>query len=388
MGGLSKLGPPARRGGPGLIQVAAGDDHTVLLLDNGQALACGNHGSGQTSLPDLHASEQGGIQLRWVLRTFPGDVQRIAGRAAEDMDFIEMAPIMAYGADSYGKGVICPRDDKMDCSIVDAVCASGYSSKATLFLSWVWRYKLGLVLSALKEFQDRHAADPAFSGESCYLWWCFFNNNQHRILGDGRQMTTDELSDIFGSRLKSVGTMVCMMDRIQGSSYTSRIWCDFEVFIAERDGIPMEVMLPSTCRQEMNAMFMAGGLDFLKAGLTVNSELAEATSKDDERNIKSMIQTQSSFAAVNVAVEKSLAAALGHQIVKALGVETASQSAASDLGGPLAGASGTHAENEDTEFQLGQLRAQNEDFREQIEELTAEIARLRAAQSRGCCALL
>jgi len=259
-----------------------------------------------------------GIQLKWVLECFPTDVQKYTQCKAQDMNFIDMAPIVAYGEMSYGKNKICPRDRRMHCSIVDGLYKEGTSARATIFLSWVWKYSLGLVMDALCEFQDFRLRDAGLTSANCFIWWCFFNNNQHRILGDGAQITTEALANIFGNQLKAVGRMVCMMDRIESSQYTTRIWCNFEVFVADKDRISMEVILPSSRRQEINSMFMQGGLERLRQGMRVDCEKAEASRKDDERNIKDLIQARSSFNAVDEAVHKSLVQCVGTQITKAL----------------------------------------------------------------------
>ena len=66
----------------------------------------------------------------------------------EDPNFHEVAAVLAYGPWALGKGLCCPRDGLVDCSVVDAVETEGESAKATWFLSWVWNYKFSIVVKA------------------------------------------------------------------------------------------------------------------------------------------------------------------------------------------------------------------------------------------------
>jgi hypothetical protein len=47
------------------IQVAAGDDHTVLLRSDGSAVACGHHGSGRCQIPPLGPGDLYVADMSW-----------------------------------------------------------------------------------------------------------------------------------------------------------------------------------------------------------------------------------------------------------------------------------------------------------------------------------
>eukprot|EP00435_Cladocopium_sp_Y103_P044340 s1677_g12.t1 len=106
--------------------------------------------------------------------------------APEDPNFHQVAGLLAYGPLALGKGQYCPRDGRMDCSIVDALEASQRSGRATWFLSWVWGYKFSTVFGALSRWWKRH---QIVSGDTCadvYIWWCVMVNNQFRMLEEGQ----------------------------------------------------------------------------------------------------------------------------------------------------------------------------------------------------------
>merc|ERR1712061_652335 len=59
-----------------------------------------------------------------------------------DPNFLQIAPVIAYGDLAKGAGLRCPRDGKLSCSIVDAVHQEKLSGPANEFVSWVWGYPM------------------------------------------------------------------------------------------------------------------------------------------------------------------------------------------------------------------------------------------------------
>eukprot|EP00930_Biecheleria_cincta_P021843 TRINITY_DN16062_c0_g1_i2.p1 TRINITY_DN16062_c0_g1~~TRINITY_DN16062_c0_g1_i2.p1 ORF type:complete len:1086 (+),score=137.38 TRINITY_DN16062_c0_g1_i2:418-3258(+) len=225
-------------------------------------------------------------------------------RAPENPDFEQMAPVIAYGDNALGKGLICPRDGEYDCSLTDALsmnqappkeseassmthrlttanfdvirqrigvlrptaasegseacdnapCINTTSTttnstvrslgkqrsgKANRFLSWAWRYKKNMVLQALRQ----HARKTNLNPEDICIWWCWFCNNQFRLLQEKVARSPAELQEVFGDTLKSVGRMWMCLDRIKDSLYTTRIWCVFELYIATTTDVPCDVIM-------------------------------------------------------------------------------------------------------------------------------------------------
>ncbi|CAK0802206.1 unnamed protein product [Prorocentrum cordatum] len=278
-----------------------------------------------------------GISLEFAIRIFPDEAREMKGRllkqalskpvrsTVEDrsltvadtdvhhLNFIELADIVAHGEVAYGKGIICPRDGKLDCSIVDAVHSRGASARATMFLSWFWQYKLSLVLSALRKYQERQAHP-----EKCFLWWCFFGNNQFRILGSKQQQDFFTLKAVFSTQLRNVGRMVALMDKVADSRYVSRLWCLFEVYTVSTEKLPFEVVLPESASVEIDKL-LKGGLGQLKSAITVDSKKAKASFAEDENNIKSMIESmQGTYSTLDTAVRNELQRVVMHEIGLAL----------------------------------------------------------------------
>eukprot|EP00931_Biecheleriopsis_adriatica_P017124 TRINITY_DN12386_c0_g1_i3.p1 TRINITY_DN12386_c0_g1~~TRINITY_DN12386_c0_g1_i3.p1 ORF type:complete len:1108 (-),score=207.34 TRINITY_DN12386_c0_g1_i3:86-3298(-) len=219
-------------------------------------------------------------------------------------NFWQLSAIIAYGDEALGKNQRCPRDGKLGSSIVDALEHKGDSGPANLFFSWVWEYDLELVLDSLQKFEKKTSR----SAKDTHLWWCFFSNNQFRILGEISEKTTHELAAVFGQFLRSVGRMLMCFGDVETAKYASRIWCIFEVFVARENDIPCEVLLPHRSRLSYATNSMT--LEDLVASCKVDTEKARATSPKDEYEIKELIRTESSFEKVNELVQGSLWSAM------------------------------------------------------------------------------
>jgi hypothetical protein len=205
------------------------------------------------------------------------------------MSFTELSQIVAYGDVAYGKGLTCPRDGLLDCSIVDAVHAHGHSKQATLYLSWVWDYTLATAVSALKNYLTTH---QDIRGEDCFLWWSFFQDNLFRKMGPAakaKEASFDDLRWTFGSQLRSVGRLAIMSDQIADPSYSHRSWCVFEAFVADEEEIPIEVMLPESAGREVDSLLQKGGFKNLEASLEVDCKKATDTCKDSMQGITKFI---------------------------------------------------------------------------------------------------
>ena len=174
--------------------------------------------------------------------------------APENPNFHQVAGLLTYGPLALGKDLRCPRDGRVDCSVVDALSAESNSGRATWFMSWAWGYEFETVLKALARWWDKHkvvtaltagqTGDESDSGAGVYIWWCVFVNNQFRMLEEGLTEEPEDLFEVFGGRLTDIGRMLMCMDKLQDGIYTSRIWCIFEIFVACQRSIPATVILP------------------------------------------------------------------------------------------------------------------------------------------------
>eukprot|EP00931_Biecheleriopsis_adriatica_P032308 TRINITY_DN1886_c0_g1_i4.p1 TRINITY_DN1886_c0_g1~~TRINITY_DN1886_c0_g1_i4.p1 ORF type:complete len:1121 (+),score=124.49 TRINITY_DN1886_c0_g1_i4:176-3364(+) len=232
--------------------------------------------------------------------------------APSDPNFIQIAPLVAFGTDAPGFNLTCPRDGQKHCGIVDAVVSKGDSGEANQFLSWVWQYRVSTVVEALNAWskeanivfcEDEGGVTRISSHhEKVCIWWCFFCNNQYRILADCRKKSTKELSDAFGSNVRRVGKMWMLLDDLHEPMYLSRIWCIFEVFVARKYDVP--------CRAIISHGFGTHPIekiDELFDTCKVDAAAARASMKEDEDGIKNLIEDEfGSFDAVNLAVERQL----------------------------------------------------------------------------------
>lgn len=164
---------------------------------------------------------------------------------------------------------------------------------------------MDVVHNALGRWWASHAAVvtcEAGQTGSVYLWWCFFVNNQFRMLEDGITLDTDSLLKVFAKPLERAGKVLMCMDTLQNCTYTSRIWCIFEVFSAVRRNIPVTLIMPQ--------LELDQGIETLTEMIHachVDAQQATASVKADEDKIKARIlQDLGSFDHVNQTVERAL----------------------------------------------------------------------------------
>jgi len=241
----------------------------------------------------------------------------------DEMNFRDWAAIVAVGEKAFGKGKTCPRDGKIDCSIVDALSSfddNGPSGAATFFISWVWQYEMKMVLSALRRWQRNQGSKIV--PEKCFLWWCFFQNNQFRILEKPHSLqSTEALANVFGQQLLQVGRMLLVMDKIEGATYLTRVWCVYELYTATKKRIPIEILFPDHATDEFDCI-CKGGIENIRNAVRIDVARAEATSKDDEIAIKEEIEKESSFNQVSKKASSALAASLIKMLFNPDGVES------------------------------------------------------------------
>eukprot|EP00931_Biecheleriopsis_adriatica_P041165 TRINITY_DN23560_c0_g1_i1.p1 TRINITY_DN23560_c0_g1~~TRINITY_DN23560_c0_g1_i1.p1 ORF type:complete len:1357 (-),score=248.40 TRINITY_DN23560_c0_g1_i1:122-4111(-) len=218
----------------------------------------------------------------------------------EDPNFIAISPLYAYGEQSPGCGMVCPRDGKENCSIVDAVYLQEDSGPADQFVSWVWAYPLSVMFGALMSWQRNKDAEWVKKQK---LWWCYFCNNQFRLLLEKLTASTEDLVGIFGDNVSRVGKMWLVLDKMEDSQYVKRLWCIFEVFVACRRDIPCSILLPGDGVENGNTLTT---IDELVGACKIRAEDAKASVQEDENGIKRIIEEGIGFSAVNDAVERQL----------------------------------------------------------------------------------
>jgi len=197
------------------------------------------------------------------------------------------------------KEAVCPKDGKRGCSIVHTLEPKS-RGKATHYVSWVWKYPLGVVFRALRRaFPDKD--------KKPYPWLCFFQNNQHRIIVSGNVVGADELGHIFRSRLKRLGKIVVIFNDYEHSLYVNRVWCIYEVAQSVDLDLELKITLPDASVRKLTAALGKGINQIMNAVKMIDCEQAVAWSPEDERRIKEDItNSDGGFKLVNVTVKKAL----------------------------------------------------------------------------------
>ena len=67
-----------------------------------------------------------------------------------------------------------------------------------------------------------HTLGFLFVREAAYVWWCFFCNNQFRLLQNNETASTEELAETFGANVRRIGKMWIMMDNYEQADIASR----------------------------------------------------------------------------------------------------------------------------------------------------------------------
>lgn len=251
-------------------------------------------------------SEDAGISLAYILSD---DFEKMAREATgkDDPTFLELAePLFKQGIGGVciGEGLLCPRDLRPGCSLIDSLPRK-FRKRASHFMSWVWRYKLSTVRSCL----TRWAMANALNVEDVFLFVCFFCNNQWRILVEKSAHATDNMELVFEARLRKIGKAVALMDSWRNSMYIRRIWTIYEQYVIAKLGIQVQFALPAEPAETLIEQLDKGkqGLELVIEAISkVDAENAEATMKQDEDKVKDLISNCIGFTKVNSQVRLSI----------------------------------------------------------------------------------
>ena len=146
-----------------------------------------------------------------------------------DPTFMDMKTAFWLSDDPIGANMICPRDNRPGCAMIDWLPRSERREQ-NYFLSWTWRYTLSQVRSALRAFQQDIADHSASNRISLFM--CFFVNNQFRIIVEGCTTGSSGLETVFENNLRRIGRMVAILDTWEQPVYLTRIWTVYEQFVA------------------------------------------------------------------------------------------------------------------------------------------------------------
>ena len=229
-------------------------------------------------------SMRAGVSLRYLLSmNFALLASSRTGLA--NPTFNDMKEAFWLQEDPIGSDIICPRDGRPGCALVDWIPRADRREQ-THFMSWTWRYSTGQLRSALEMF--RLNSRPVRDCNSVFFYMCFFANNQYRIIVDGSAVGSDDLENSFQTNLTRIGKMVAVLDTWKDPVYLKRVWTVYEQFVACDLGLPVEFVMPSKSMSSLHDKIKQGetGLKEITTSICrVDSERAEAWDPRDEARV-------------------------------------------------------------------------------------------------------
>ena len=117
-------------------------------------------------------SNLAGVSMHYLLSA---DFVQLARQRTgkDDPTFIDMKTSFWLAEDPIGQNVLCPRDGRPGCALVDWLPRKDRREQ-THFMSWTWRYSIGQMKSALTMY--RSTAVPVVLPEEVFFFMCFFVN--------------------------------------------------------------------------------------------------------------------------------------------------------------------------------------------------------------------
>ena len=218
--------------------------------------------------------------------------------------FIDMKSSFWLQNDPIGNDVVCPRDWRMGCALVDWI-PRVHRREQTHFMSWSWMYSLEQLCGALKVFMRNRS----MHGDRVFFFMCFFVNNQFRIIVDGSSAGSDDLENVFKPTLTRIGRMVAVLDTWQDPIYLQRIWTVYEQYVACSLEIPVTFVMPQSSMSSLQTRISHGktGLQEITLSVSkVSSADAKAWDERDAVKVKSIIQQTVGFERVNRHVIKAM----------------------------------------------------------------------------------
>ena len=244
-------------------------------------------------------SEMAGVSLRYLLSKEFAELAR--GRThLTDPSFKEMKVSFWLNENAIGKDMVCPRDGRLGCALVDWIPRADRRQK-THFLSWSWRYTLEQVQSALRVFQ----ANAVVEANSIFFHMCFFVTNHFRIISDDHS---------FEDPIRLTGQMVMMLDSWDQPPHMKRIWTLYEQFRACQLKIPITITMPEDAWNHLRQTMLRGeeGLSAISNALAaIRCEEVEAFDPREEQWVKTQIEQTVGFRAVDQHIDQAMRQMLG-----------------------------------------------------------------------------
>merc|ERR1712048_147269 len=245
-------------------------------------------------------SEVAGVSMLFLLSDQFTELSECWTRRV-DPTFDDMKEAFWGGTKKLGDDIICPRDRKMGCALVDWL-PRDHRRPQTHFLSWTWQYSLTQLQSALRMW-------GTLCPELVFFYMCFFVNNQFRIIVEKAEVGSDRLEEVFRSNLLRIGRVVAVLDTWDAPVYLTRVWTIYEQFTACSLQVPVQFILPESAAASLQSHIFQGefGISKVKKSLcNVDSERSEAWCNRDEEKVKRMIRDDVGFQEVNNHVKRAM----------------------------------------------------------------------------------
>jgi tetratricopeptide (TPR) repeat protein len=212
-----------------------------------------------------------------------------------------------------GRNVICPLDEMSGAAYVHCLQGKDHVGEATHMLIYTWQYTIGDIIDTLRDFCQTHELDP----KRIYIWICCLCVNQHRAKVDS-ESPTDFLA-MLGERIKRIKHVLVMMAPWKAPAILTRIWCIFELFIANTNGCMFDIIMPpdekDSMEQDINTQ--GGGIDGLYEMLgNIKVQNAQASYEKDRLGILETIGSNVGHQVLNNQVNRLLRGLMQHVLVR------------------------------------------------------------------------
>ena len=145
---------------------------------------------------------------------------------------------------------VCPLDGLNGAAYVHCLQGEDHVGEATHMLSYCWEYTIGDIVDTLTDFCHTNNLDP----KRTYIWICCLCVNQHRVAAQSALQKSGMLTanlqvdffTIFGERVKRIGHVLAMMTPWHSPVYLTRVWCIYELFVADIHGCKVDIVMSPT----------------------------------------------------------------------------------------------------------------------------------------------
>jgi hypothetical protein len=269
-------------------------------------------GSGIPSINKVGSGiKPNGVSVHWLQTGLMEEVKKRGLSQFSNIYEIENLSSKTHGViRTKGENVICPRDGKMGAAYVDCLEGDDNVGPSNIMLSYGWRYTIGDVIDTLVDYCKSIDQDT----KDTYVWICCLCNNQHRVVeakndDTKSEDTFEEFQRIFHDRVVDIGHMVALMSPWDKPGSLSRIWCIFELYVAnENENCQLTIAMPPREKKAMvNALRKAAGVEELYKNLSeTRVENAEASEELDRIRILEMVRNGPGYHALNQKVNELL----------------------------------------------------------------------------------